>query len=140
MSALASTWRAFCSRDRPAKIACIGLNERDHADECSIVLPAARSPRGPSRPTTGRHRGRSSCASSTATGAVVLFGETRTARLRRTILELTEWLTRDNPVPAGTVLLTGMGLVSDGLAVAGGQTVEISKEGMVTLANPVAPR
>lgn len=73
-------------------------------------------------------------------GAVAFFGETSTARIRRTILELTEWLTRDNRVPAGTVLLTGTGLVPDGLSLAGGQTVEIRVEGIGTLSNPVARR
>jgi 2-dehydro-3-deoxy-D-arabinonate dehydratase len=56
------------------------------------------------------------------------------------MLGLTEWLTRDSPVPAGTVLLTGTGLVPGGLALAGGQTVEISVERNGTLSNPVARR
>ncbi len=73
-------------------------------------------------------------------GAVVFFGETSTARMRRTILELTEWLTRDTPVRAGGVPFTGMGLVPGGLSLAGGQTVEISVEGIRTLSNPVARR
>jgi 2-dehydro-3-deoxy-D-arabinonate dehydratase len=74
------------------------------------------------------------------TDPAVFFGETSTTRVRRTILELTEWLTRDNPVLAGTVLLTWTGLVPDGLSFAGGRTVEIRVEGIGTLSKPVARR
>ena len=38
-------------------------------------------------------------------------GETSSAMMRRSFAELVDWLLRDNPVPAGSVLLTGTGLV-----------------------------
>ena len=44
-------------------------------------------------------------------GRIVFEGETSTARMRRTFDELVKWLLLDNPVPPGSVLLTGTGLV-----------------------------
>jgi 2-dehydro-3-deoxy-D-arabinonate dehydratase len=59
--------------------------------------------------------------------------------MRRSLEELVEFLRRDNPVPAGTVLLTGTGIVPpDEVALAPGQSVEISIAGIGTLRNPVA--
>jgi 2-dehydro-3-deoxy-D-arabinonate dehydratase len=59
-------------------------------------------------------------------GAVVYEAKTSSARMRRSFDELAEWLVRDNPVPAGSVLLTGTGLVPpDEVALRPGQRVEI---------------
>jgi 2-dehydro-3-deoxy-D-arabinonate dehydratase len=59
-------------------------------------------------------------------GAVVYEAKTSSARMRRSFDELAEWLVRDNPVPAGSVLLTGTGLVPpDEVALRLGQRVEI---------------
>ncbi len=71
---------------------------------------------------------------------MLLFGAaTSTARMRRTIPELLEFLVRDNPLPAGSVLLTGTGIVPpDDFTLAPGQTVEIAIAGIGTLRNPVA--
>ena len=44
-------------------------------------------------------------------GAELFAGETSTARMKRSFAELVGWLLRDNPVPPGSVLLTGTGLV-----------------------------
>ena len=61
-----------------------------------------------------------------ADGAVVYEAKTSKARMRRSFEELAEWLVRDNPVPAGSVLLTGTGLVPpDEVALRPGQQVEI---------------
>ncbi len=46
-----------------------------------------------------------------AAGRELFAGETSTANMRRSFVELADWLVRDNPVPAGSVLLTGTGLV-----------------------------
>ena len=46
-----------------------------------------------------------------ADGAELFAGETSTARMKRSFAELAGWLVRDNPVPPGSVLLTGTGLV-----------------------------
>jgi 2-dehydro-3-deoxy-D-arabinonate dehydratase len=71
-------------------------------------------------------------------GGVVFEAETSTERMRRGFDELTAWLVKDNPVPAGTVLLTGTGIVPpDDVALAGGYCVEIRIPGIGTLVNTV---
>ncbi len=56
----------------------------------------------------------------------------------RSFDELVSWLRRDNPVPAGSVLLTGTGLVPpDDFTLEAGQRVEIHVPGIGTLVNPV---
>ena len=42
-------------------------------------------------------------------GRQLFAGETSTAKLKRSPHELVEWVVRDNPVPPGSVLLTGTG-------------------------------
>jgi 2-dehydro-3-deoxy-D-arabinonate dehydratase len=73
-----------------------------------------------------------------AAGGELFAGETSTAKMRRSFLELAEWLVRDNPVPAGSVLLTGTGLVPpDDFTLEPGHVVEIHVPGIGTLTNPV---
>jgi 2-dehydro-3-deoxy-D-arabinonate dehydratase len=73
-----------------------------------------------------------------ANGTVVWADETSTSSMKRTFEELVSWLVRDNPVPAGSVLLTGTGLVPpDDVALAPAQRVEISVTGIGTLVNTV---
>ena len=75
---------------------------------------------------------------SDASGAELFTGETSTARMRRTFPELIEWLLRANPVPPGSVLLTGTGLVPpDAFNLEPGHVVEIHVPGIGTLTNPV---
>ena len=58
--------------------------------------------------------------------------------MTRSFTELAGWLVRDNPVPAGSVLLTGTGLVPpDAFTLLAGHTVEISVPQIGTLVNPV---
>jgi 2-dehydro-3-deoxy-D-arabinonate dehydratase len=72
-------------------------------------------------------------------GRELWSGETSTARMRRTFEELVSWLLRDNPLPPGSVLLTGTGLVPpDELTLRPGQIVEIDVAGIGRLRNPVA--
>ena len=67
-------------------------------------------------------------------------GETSTAKMRRSFPELVDWLLRDNPVPDGSVLFTGTGLVPpDDFTLEPGHTVEITVPEIGTLTNPVAP-
>jgi 2-dehydro-3-deoxy-D-arabinonate dehydratase len=74
-----------------------------------------------------------------ASGRELFAGETSTARMRRSFPELIEWLLRDNPVPPGSVLLTGTGLVpTDDFTLRPGHVVEIHVPGIGTLTNPVA--
>jgi 2-dehydro-3-deoxy-D-arabinonate dehydratase len=71
-------------------------------------------------------------------GDVVYEAQTSTAKMRRTFEELAAWVVRENPVPAGSVLLTGTGLVPpDDVTLVPGQQVEIRIPGIGTLVNPV---
>ena len=71
-------------------------------------------------------------------GAVLFAGETSTARMTRSFAELVAWLLRHNPVPAGSVLLTGTGVVPpDDFTLEPGQVVEIEVPGIGILRNPV---
>jgi 2-dehydro-3-deoxy-D-arabinonate dehydratase len=77
---------------------------------------------------------------SAADGTDLFAGETSTARMRRSFPELVEWLLRANPVPPGSVLLTGTGLVPpDDFTLEPGHVVEIHVPGIGTLMNPVVP-
>jgi 2-dehydro-3-deoxy-D-arabinonate dehydratase len=72
-------------------------------------------------------------------GGVLFAEETSTESMRRSIGELIAYLRRDNPVPAGSVLLTGTGLVPpDDVTLTPGQTVEIRIPEIGLLRNPVA--
>jgi 2-dehydro-3-deoxy-D-arabinonate dehydratase len=72
-------------------------------------------------------------------GQIVFEGETFTAQMRRTFADLVRWLLIDNPVPPGSVLLTGTGLVPpDSFSLLPGHFVEIHVPEIGTLANPVA--
>jgi 2-dehydro-3-deoxy-D-arabinonate dehydratase len=74
-----------------------------------------------------------------ADGVELFAEETSTESMRRSIDELVEYLHRDNPVPPGSVLLTGTGLVpSDDVTLTPGHTVEIRIPGIGLLRNPVA--
>jgi len=57
------------------------------------------------------------------------------SQMKREIPELVAWLLRCNPAPAGTVLLTGTGIITP-LPLAEGDVVEISCEALGTLRNP----
>lgn len=73
-----------------------------------------------------------------ADGGELFAGATSTARMARSFEDLVSWLGRDNPVPAGSVLLTGTGLVPpDDFTLLPGHTVEIHVPGIGTLRNPV---
>ena len=74
-----------------------------------------------------------------ADGRELFSGETSTARMKRSPRELASWVMRDNPVPPGSVLLTGTGLVPpDDYTLDPGHTVEIEIDGIGTLSNTVA--
>ena len=74
-----------------------------------------------------------------ADGGVLFTGGTSTSRMRRTFDDLVGWLMRDNPVPPGTVLLTGTGVVPpDDYTLLPGHRVEIHVPGIGTLVNHLA--
>jgi 2-dehydro-3-deoxy-D-arabinonate dehydratase len=72
------------------------------------------------------------------TGRTLFEDSTSTARMRRGLAELAEYCVRDNPVPPGSVLLTGTGLVPpDDFTLEPGHTVEVRVDGIGLLRNPV---
>ncbi|MGZ8688214.1 MAG: fumarylacetoacetate hydrolase family protein [Gaiellaceae bacterium] len=74
-----------------------------------------------------------------AEGNELFAGATSTAKMKRSFADLVSWLVRDNPVPPGSVLLTGTGLVPpDDFTLLPGHVVEIHVPEIGTLANPVA--
>jgi 2-dehydro-3-deoxy-D-arabinonate dehydratase len=71
-------------------------------------------------------------------GAVRWRGTVNTGEMRRRCPELVQWLTRDNPIPPGTVLSTGTGiLVPDEHALRDGDVVEIALARVGVLRNRV---
>lgn len=63
---------------------------------------------------------------------------TSTELMRRTFSELASFICRDNPIPAGSVLLTGTGIVPpDDVRLEAGDVVDIVIDGIGTLRNPV---
>jgi 2-dehydro-3-deoxy-D-arabinonate dehydratase len=73
-----------------------------------------------------------------SSGEELFTGGTSTSRMKRSFEELVEFLVRDNPVPPGSVLLTGTGLVPlDDFTLEPGHVVEIEVPGIGILSNPV---
>jgi 2-dehydro-3-deoxy-D-arabinonate dehydratase len=73
-----------------------------------------------------------------AEGALVNEDSTSTGAMHRSFEELAAWCVRENPLPPGSVLLTGTGVVPpDDVALAAGYLVEIEVEGIGVLSNPV---
>jgi 2-dehydro-3-deoxy-D-arabinonate dehydratase len=71
-------------------------------------------------------------------GRGIYEGRASTRELKRRCEELVDWLGRYNPVPPGTVLSTGTGiLVPDAHALEPGDVVGITIDGIGTLRNPV---
>jgi 2-dehydro-3-deoxy-D-arabinonate dehydratase len=72
-------------------------------------------------------------------GRELFTGSASTAHMRRSFDELVSWLLRDNPIPPGSVLLTGTGIVPpDEFSLLPGHRVEIHVPGIGTLSNHVA--
>ncbi|MEM2926543.1 MAG: fumarylacetoacetate hydrolase family protein [Candidatus Bathyarchaeia archaeon] len=71
-------------------------------------------------------------------GVLVFEGKTSTSRLKRSFDELVDYLCRDNPLPFGTVFLTGTGIVPpDDFSLEANDLVEITIQGIGCLRNPV---
>lgn len=72
-------------------------------------------------------------------GREVFAGSASTAQLKRPLAELVEWLRRSNPIPPGTVLSTGTGIIQPmDIGLEEGDVVSISCPEIGTLTNPVA--
>lgn len=71
-------------------------------------------------------------------GSTAFQGDTKTGLMKRKIPELLEFLTRDNPVPAGSACMTGTGIVPpDDFTLMQDDLVEISIDNIGVLRNPV---
>jgi 2-dehydro-3-deoxy-D-arabinonate dehydratase len=71
-------------------------------------------------------------------GRTLFEGRASTGDLKRRVGELVDWLGRYNPLPVGTVLSTGTGiLVPDAHALTAGDVVTITIDGIGTLRNSV---
>jgi 2-dehydro-3-deoxy-D-arabinonate dehydratase len=76
-------------------------------------------------------------ATITRQGKTIFSGATSTNKLARKIEEMIEYLLRANPFPAGSVLMTGTGIiVTKESALAPGDVVSIKIPGIGELANP----
>lgn len=71
-------------------------------------------------------------------GATVFAGSTTLAQIKRDLVELTEWLYRENEFPAGAYLMTGTGIVpGDDFSLAVGDQIRIEIDGIGALVNDV---
>ena len=65
-------------------------------------------------------------------------GEVNTSQINWKFEALTEYLTRDNPIPLGTIVSTGTGIITpEDMPLADGDIVEIEIDGLGKLSNPV---
>ena len=70
---------------------------------------------------------------------LIYQGEVNTDQINWKFEQLTEYLMRHNPVPVGTVVSTGTGIITPSdLPLADGDLVQIEIAGFGTLSNPVA--
>ena len=71
-------------------------------------------------------------------GKIIFAGEINSSAIKRNFDELTDFLCRDNPIPVGTVMTTGTGImIPNDYALAAGDVVEIEIKGIGKLSNPV---
>ena len=69
---------------------------------------------------------------------IIYQGEVNTSQINWKFEQLTEFLMRDNPIPLGTIVSTGTGIiVPNDLPLAASDIVEIKIDGFGTLSNPV---
>ena len=69
---------------------------------------------------------------------VIYEGRVNTSQINWKFEQLTEFLMRDNPIPFGTIVSTGTGIiVPNDLPLAAGDVVKIEIDGFGTLSNPV---
>ncbi len=72
----------------------------------------------------------------TRDGTTLFSGETNTSHMKRNVPELIEYLTRSNPIPCGTVLMTGTGIIMpEDVTMKPSDIVEITMERIGTLRN-----
>ena len=72
-------------------------------------------------------------------GATAFEGKTSTARMKRRVEELVQWLFRENDFPHGVILLTGTGIIPpDDFTLQPGDKIAIEIDRIGTLRNTVA--
>jgi 2-dehydro-3-deoxy-D-arabinonate dehydratase len=130
-----------------ALLCCNDVTARDIEYENPLYLPQAKiyagsCAIGPCLTTLdevpGPHELTVSCM--IERGSARWEGATTTALMRRTVGDLASWLTRDNPIPAGTILTTGTGIVPPvEWCLQPGDVVTVEIEGVGRLSNPVRP-
>ncbi|MBM3500306.1 MAG: fumarylacetoacetate hydrolase [Armatimonadetes bacterium] len=128
-----------------ALLCCNDVTARDIEYENPLYLPQAKIYRGscalgPGLTTLdevpGPHELMVTCT--IERGGERWEGRTNTALMRRRVDELAAWLTRDNPIPPGTVLTTGTGIVPPvEWCLEEGDVVHVEIEGVGRLSNPV---
>ena len=65
-------------------------------------------------------------------------GESSTSKMKRTCADIADWLQRHNPVPDGTTVLTGTGIIPPApFTLKGGDVVRVEIENIGTLVNTV---
>jgi 2-dehydro-3-deoxy-D-arabinonate dehydratase len=129
-----------------ALLCCNDVTARDIEYENPLYLPQAKIYRGSCAlgpwlvtpdEVTGPHELEVVCT--IQRGAERWEGRTSTALMRRRVEDLAAWLTRDNPIPPGTVLTTGTGIVPPvEWCLQEGDVVHVAIEGVGLLSNPVA--
>ena len=93
-----------------------------------ITLPGGMPPRSDINIAMSIHRD----------GQVAFQGTTSVAKMARSFENLIGWLGRDNSFPLGVYLLTGTGIVPESdFALAPGDVVNITIDGIGTLSNPI---
>jgi 2-dehydro-3-deoxy-D-arabinonate dehydratase len=104
-------------------------------DRSAALGPGLYVPPSPISPTTVIRM-------SIRRGAEVLYrGEVAISQIKRSLTELANWLYRESDFPAGCFLMTGTCLVpADDFTLQEGDNVEISIDGIGTLANSVSFR
>ena len=71
-------------------------------------------------------------------GVEAFSGETSTSEMKRTCVEIADWLQRHNPVPDGTTVLTGTPLIPPpDFTLAEGDVVSIDIDGIGRLTNSI---
>jgi len=122
------------------------MSARDIEGENPLYLPQAKiyencCSLGPvlvTPPSLGDVRNLSIRLSVMRGSSIAFEGTTNTGAMKRTIPELLNFLTRNNPVPYGSVCLTGTGIVPpDNFSLRDEDLVEISIDNIGTLRNPV---
>jgi 2-dehydro-3-deoxy-D-arabinonate dehydratase len=69
-------------------------------------------------------------------GREAFRGETSTARMKRTVRELADWLFRENDFPGGVILLTGTGIIPpESFTLYAGDEIDITIENIGVLRN-----